>query len=327
MKIVYFGLTGLVVMINTFVLFGNLFTFRQLQEYHQQPCPLPPPLEAPPLQPCPLQKKEGENVEEREKVEVVVFIPTPIDSEDRRQYVHAQFIRDKAVLKERVAPLLFVYGTKTGPGNSVNITPAPTTRVVSYVGAENIEVPCRDFGDEPNNPDDTSGTTCKVYEALRYISRRFEAAFVWRGADDSYLNLRFFFSDVITTLPPKRLYYGRLRRSAEYIEDLQVARHPRLQALFGIAQWGQYMSGMGYMVSGDVADFIAALTIPPHLTWCEDLMVGMWLNPFQIQFMHGGELFHEQGERPAEVRRDYVLIHRMTPAQWELIDERSGRLN
>jgi hypothetical protein len=309
MKVIYNGLLGLAMVMNMLVLFGNLITIRQLTQYDiHQPCSFPLPL---------LE-------ETREKYEVVVFIPTPIDNEDRRRHVHAQFVKDRAVLQGRVGPLLFVYGTKTGPGNSETITPAFTDRVARYKDAENIEVPCRDYGDEPNNPDDTSGTTCKVYEALKYISRRFEAAFVWRGADDSYLNLRLFFSDVMNTLPQKRLYYGRLRRSVERIEDLQVAHHPRLQALFGIAQWGQYMSGMGYMVSGDVADFIAELTIPPHLTWCEDLMVGMWLNPFQIKFVHGGELFHEQGERPAEPGRDYVLIHRMTPEQWERIDK--GRL-
>jgi hypothetical protein len=41
--------------------------------------------------------------------------------------------------------------------------------------------------------------------------------------------------------------------------------------------------------------------------------------------MHGGEAFHEQGERPAEIGRDYLLVHRMTNHQWEHIDE-SGRL-
>lgn len=45
-------------------------------------------------------------------------------------------------------------------------------------------------------------------------------------------------------------------------------------------------------------------------------MVGMWLNPYQIQFLHGGELFHEQAERPAEVGADHLLIHRMTSDQW-----------
>jgi hypothetical protein len=90
------------------------------------------------------------------------------------------------------------------------------------------------------------------------------------------------------TLPIKRLYYGRLRKSTSTQQDLQVANHPRLQELFGIMQWGQYMSGMGFLFSSDVVDFVASLQIPPHLTWCEDLMVGMWLNPFQVHifFFH-----------------------------------------
>jgi hypothetical protein len=215
------------------------------------------------------------------------------------------------------AIMLFVLGTRKGDGLREELN---TSNVVEYQRVSYIRVYCRDEGDEPNNPDDTSSTTCKVYEALKYIVEHYHARYVWRGADDSYLNLRFFFKTVMPTLPTTRLYYGRLRRKVEHVEELQLEHQPRLQEVFGIRQWGQYMSGMGYMISYDVADFIATLKIPPHLTWCEDLMVGLWLNPFQIQFMHGGELFHEQGERVVENNTEHLLVHRVTPEQWASIN-------
>lgn len=258
--------------------------------------------------------------DDKVRAEVVIFIPSPVPWEDRRRRVYDQYNREGWNSEQVV--LIFIFGTKTGIGliESVDVS-----GVVEYPGVKNIFTGCRDMGDEPNNPDDTSGTTCKVYEALKFIARNYASKFVWRGADDSYINLRYFFRVVMPTLPNKRLYYGRLRRSTTTQQDLLVANHPRLQELFGIIQWGQYMSGMGFLFSSDVVDFVASLKIPPHLTWCEDLMVGMWLNPFQIQFMHGGDAFHEQGERPAEIGRDYLLIHRMTNHQWEHIDE-NGRL-
>ena len=109
-----------------------------------------------------------------------------------------------------------------------------------------------------------------------------QARYVWRGADDSYINLRHFFGTVMPTLPATRRYCGRLRKATELTVDLPLKNQPALLEHFGLVQWGQYMSGMGFMFSFDVADFIASLKIPPHLTWCEDLMVGMWLNPFQV---------------------------------------------
>ncbi len=248
-----------------------------------------------------------------------MFIPSPVPWEGRRKQVYTQFEREGWKL-DKVA-LLFFFGSRAGEKLRDTID---TSGVVKYPRAVNVVVYCRDEGDEYNNPDDTSGTTCKVYEALKYIAANYEAKYVWRGADDSFVNLPYFFSNVMPTIPTKRLYLGRLRRADAPAQDLLLSHQPRLQELFGIYQFGQYMSGMGYMLSYDVADFVGSLKIPPHLTWCEDLMVGMWLNPFQITFMnHPG--FHEQGERPADLGKDYLLVHRMTPAQWQRIDE-TGKL-
>jgi hypothetical protein len=253
------------------------------------------------------------------KTEVVMFVPSPIPWEDRRKQVYTQFEREGWTLDK--AALLFIVGSRAGEMLKDEIN---TSVITEYPHAVNVIVYCRDQGDEPNNPDDTSGTTCKVYEALKYIVANYTAKYVWRGADDSFVNLPYFFKNVMPTIPSTRLYFGRLRRTDSEETDLLLSSQPRLQELFGIYQFGQYMSGMGYVLSYDVADFIASLKIPPHLTWCEDLMVGMWLNPFQITFMsHPG--FHEQGERTADLGVDYVLVHRMTPMQWARIDE-NGRL-
>jgi hypothetical protein len=105
-----------------------------------------------------------------------------------------------------------------------------------------------------------------VYEALRYISLNYEAKYVWRGADDSYVNLRVFFTKM-PSLPPTRLFYGRLRKPITQVPDLQLSHQPALQDLFGLYQFGQYMYGMGFVMSFDVVDFIGSLKIPPHLNW------------------------------------------------------------
>ena len=67
------------------------------------------------------------------------------------------------------------------------------------------------------------------------------------------MNLRHFFAAVMPSLPPARLYFGRLLRPTDPIH-LPVQREH-----FGQYAWGQYMSGMGFMLSYDVADFVGSL--------------------------------------------------------------------
>ena len=250
------------------------------------------------------------------ETDVVMFVPSPVDWEERRCSVYTQFERE-GWTRDKVS-LLFIIGNASGAGLEDSVD---TSKIVQYPLALNVIVNCRDYGDEFDNPDDTSGTTCKVYEALKYIAANYNAKYVWRGADDSYVNLRYFFSDVVPNIPTTRLYLGSLRRTDTVQHDLLLSRQPNLQKLFGIYQFGQYMYGMGFLLSFDVVDFVASLKIPPHLTWCEDVMVGMWLLPFQITFMdHPG--FHEQNlYGQAELGKQYLLIHRMTRDQWNRIGD------
>ena len=249
---------------------------------------------------------------------VVMFVPTPVQWEDRRRNVYAQFAKE-AWRKDQVV-LLFIYGTRQGNNLSETVD---TSGVVKYPLALNIMTECRDmdYGQEFNSPTDMSATTCKVYEAYKYIASQYETKYVWRGADDSYVNLRYFMR-LLPTLPRQRLFMGWLRRADTVHTDLLLERQPALQKLYGLYQFGQYMLGMGFVMSYDVAEFIGTLKIPPHLTWCEDVMVGMWLNPFQVSFMHHHG-FHCQNvdfSAPAAVGVDYLVVHRMKPHQWERID-------
>ena len=261
---------------------------------------------------------------EKFRTDVVMFIPSPVQWEDRRKYVYAHF--EKEGWKREQVTLLFVYGNRTGDSLQDFVD---TSVVVKYPMALNIVTGCRDmdYGQEFNSRADTSATTCKVYEAYKYITRHYESRYVWRGADDSYVNLRYFMK-IMPTLQEKRLFMGWLRRADTIQNDLLLERQPALKELYGLYQFGQYMSGMGFLMSYDVAEFIGLLTIPPHLTWCEDVMVGMWLNPFQISFTHHPG-FHCQGyyhDQPAVAGTDYLVVHRMHPEQWAQIGN-DGRFN
>jgi hypothetical protein len=210
------------------------------------------------------------------KTEVVMFIPTPVPWAHRRAQVHAQFAKEGWTDAQVV--LLFVVGTLQEEEEASR--QAIVSNLEPYASAKYVPVPCYDEGDRFDDPDDKSATTCKVYEALKHVAAHYEARFVWRGADDSYVNLPFFFK-MAHTLPAERLFYGRLRQATGLHEDLQLARQPRLQALFGMHQFGQYMFGMGYLLSYDVADFVGSLKIPPHLTWYQYLIFCLVISVWQ----------------------------------------------
>ena len=251
------------------------------------------------------------------KTDVVIIVPSVIAWEERRQSQHNQFAKEN--WRPEQAILIFILGTRAGRGLVERVN---SSSVTHYAHATYLRTECRDFGDEPNNPDNTASTACKVYEAYKFVVETYEAKYIWRICSDSYLNMRYFHNTVMSTLPTTRLFYGRLRKSTEYQSDLQLSAQPKLMEVFGMMQFGQYMSGAGWLVSYDVADLIASFKIPPQITWYDDVMVGMWLSPFQIQFMHGGSLFLDLAEAHIQNNVDYLIVHRVFGEQWDHIDSR-----
>jgi hypothetical protein len=136
--------------------------------------------------------------------------------------------------------------------------------------------------------------------------------------------MKYFYNTVMDILPKTRLFYGRLRESNTYQWDLQLSAQPELMKVFGMIQFGQYMSGAGWLLSFDVADLIASFKIPPHVTWYDDVMVGMWLIPFQIKFVHGGPLFLDLANEKLQSNVDYLIVHRVFGETWKRIDD-NGR--
>jgi hypothetical protein len=266
----------------------------------------------------------------------VVFIPTPIGSTERRRAVLRQFRREQ----HTGVHLIFVLGTRYGQRLEFELPAVADVQkeIQSETHHPSIRYllsGCRDLGDEPHNPNGTSATACKVYEGLRHISAFYEASpprFVWRGADDAYLDLAVFRSHVAPVLQTCRLFAGRIRlpRSAY---DLDLELNAELYDLYGLKKFGKYMVGMGYVMSWDVARFIGASSIPPRQTWCEDIMVSHWLLFYDVDFVDlpstipGVQMFHADEERTLAnewvlAGKRVLLAHRMSADQWRALEQR-----
>lgn len=247
---------------------------------------------------------------------VVVFVPTALPSYHRRFLVHRQFEREGWNASDAV--LIFVYGTRRGASteNDTDLS------VQHYAQAHNLLVDCPDQDATPYDAIESS-TTCKVLEALKHIVRAYAADHVFRGADDTYVNLRHFLSPGhLATLPVRRLYYGEIRGAGAIANDA-------LKAYFnGITQYDPFASGGGYAMSYDVAEHLAEQKIRLKTSAPEDVVVGMWMRVAEIQWVHMGEQYLLYGfGRPLLPGRDYLVVHYMPDHLWDAIDTNTGRFN
>lgn len=275
---------------------------------------------------------------------IVMFIPTPIKWAHRRQLVLKQFRRELGVLRSSVH-LLFVMGSREGPRLEFEMPEVADAH--AEIGAESqppfiryIVTGCRDFGDEPDNANGTSSTTCKVYEGLRHIAAFYKQnppQFVWRGADDAYVDLIVFRKYVMSVLQSCRLFAGRMRFPSLHGDtdlELSTTSQPELYSLFGLKKFGKYLSGMSFYMSWDVARFIGESSIPPRLTWCEDIMVSHWLLFYDIDVVdiHATipvvRMIHADTEMDSSMHwlmannQRVLVAHRMSDAQWRALHHR-----
>eukprot|EP01038_Epipyxis_sp_PR26KG_P008662 gene8662-11705_t len=271
--------------------------------------------------------KNSDTYSTKEKTKVVVFIPTPVEFADRRVSVNKQFERENWNRNEVI--IIWVFGTKTGPKLEFDLNVSSVYQE-KFMNKNNVLLTnCRDNdvnNDYLDNANGTSATTCKVYEAMKYIYYHYEAEYVWRGADDAYLNLRKFFLEM-PNLPKERLWLGRLKFGDGVFNDLKIkGKMHNLHRLFGMDKFpSNYMLGMGSVFSWDVIKFIATWTIPPHQTWCEDIMIGMWLNPFQIHKVDRPDMLFNlhTGESEGNGKGNFnvFLVHYMKEDDWKNIHD------
>ena len=283
-----------------------------------------------------LPSKNASNSSIADEVQYVIYIPSPIEWHGRREHV----LRKMRSELRGDTHLYFVFGTRAGPllerETELLDSGRAEAALETDVRVRYLFTNCRDNGDEVNNPNGTSSTTCKTYEALRYVARAYAASpplFVWRGADDAYLDLHVFRTLVVPKLQTCRLFLGQLQFPQPWNrEDLDLSVHqPRLYGLFGVKKLAKYMYGMGFCMSWDVVRFLGLGTIPPHLTFPEDVIVSQWLVYYDVDWKDIGDV--DPGVGMYSVDHDFLkyipqwprallVAHKLNDAQWDALQER-----
>ena len=292
-----------------------------------------PPTQDPPAQewrPLPYTKRECPPSPPGDP-DTVIYIPSPIAWRERRTRVLRKMRRELG----NSTHVYIVFGTRSGSrlereASDLNLARQEAEREadprIRYLFTE-----CRDTGDEYNNANGTSSTTCKTYQAIRHIAKAYTASpprFVWRGADDAYLNLNVFREHVAPKLQTCRLFFGALNFPSPHDrQDLVLdTTQPNLYALFGLKKFGKYMYGMGFLMSWDVVQLIGLAQIPPRLVAPEDVVVSQWLLFHDVDWTDimdvAPETAMENVDHP-EWRKQYthlLVAHKISPAQWDALE-------
>lgn len=265
---------------------------------------------------------------------VVMFIPTPIEWQQRRKIRTKHFISQN--WSSDLIHLIYIFGYKTGPSLETNLDLtsiyAESKEYSNFSNIHYVYTSCRDFGEEFNNANGTSSTSCKGYQAAKHAIKYYEFDYLWRGSEDAYINFNLFFHSVVPFIKSKQnVFMGRIR--TPYLEngntDLQLSRQPELRKVWQIKEFGSYMIGMGFMLSWSVVNLMDKWTIEPHQTWCEDVVFGAWLMPFQIEWIHSndyGWYSLPRDEYNSNNCNSQLIVHYVQDQDWENMDS-SGNLN
>ncbi len=241
----------------------------------------------------------------KDKVKVVVIIPTEYGNVLQRANINKQF--EKEGWNKSVVRIFWVVGNKLLEKSSYEKrkdTPIDILSIYSepYMSKQNvITTPCFDLEEVEQQPlpkmkassnrnrgskiqanpipptmplvsnatatvPQSPATTCKLYWAMRYLHHHFDAEYAIRSSDTAYLNIRKFL-EIESTLPRSAVWLGR----AADDDHLALSASPTYcdlttRTLFGLDHLSRnYMMGMGYVVSWDVVKLIGGWNIQPHI--------------------------------------------------------------
>ena len=251
-------------------------------------------------------------------VDLVLVVTNPWKWSSRRLDVYKAFVATQARTTRR-AKLIFVMGGDGQPQAQSAADAAMFAHPdVSWVAAPG----CPDLDDGLWDgwpwPAVNSSTTCKVLEGAAVATERFRFRYLARAGDDTYLRWDYFFDAIAPLLPTQAMLMGT------YTYDNRVK--PHLKKQLGDGVFLPYATGAGYIMTPDVAHYLAAgYRASPRIITAgpEDAALAYILYPLNIHY-HNDDNFQDVTYRQwgiAVCTRESILIHYVTKAMWDSIDE------
>jgi len=151
-----------------------------------------------------------------------------------------------------------------------------------------------------------SATTVKLILAIRYALRLYNFMYFARVGDDTYFKIDVFWWTMKMIERRRTLRKAIIGHITE--ANLQVCHN----------QMCRYPSGMGYILTHDVAEWLNVSSNMLHLTWPEDGCVGAWVVGTTVRLIHD-ERFHDiygSGPTGKKCRAESIMIHKPSRTHW-----------
>ncbi|OEL33004.1 Hydroxyproline O-galactosyltransferase GALT6 [Dichanthelium oligosanthes] len=165
----------------------------------------------------------------------------------------------------------------------------------------------------------------KTIAICDYVARVVPAKYVMKCDDDTFIRLDSVMAEVKKISDDKSLYLGNMNY---YHRPLREGKWAVSYEEWPREEYPPYADGAGYIVSSDIANFVASEMEKGRLTLfkMEDVSMGMWVGRFDgsrnaVAYVHSPRFFQ------SGCVDDYLTAHYQSPAQmvclWEKL--RQGR--
>ena len=177
-----------------------------------------------------------------------------------------------------------------------------------------LELQGKDHDHEEMLYNGTSATTVKVLEGIQWAVRTYKFQFFARVGDDAYFRPDEFLRQVLAgTIPQSNSVIGRFS-----VWSYEVGRPGT-----GLRNTNAYPYGMGYVLTYDVAAWIATSASMLARGFPEDGVVGAWLAGTHVQYV-SSDHFHDGRPEFGAYRscsdQDLLVHHMDSEADWHKID-------
>lgn len=175
----------------------------------------------------------------------------------------------------------------------------------------------------PQVKDSYSGLTHKLLAALRAVNNRYRTSYVAKFDDDSFVRLDSLFDELTQRKDASKLYWGYfvggspIKKSGQWTES----------KWFLCDRYLPYAVGGGYVISADLVNFIASNSHFLQLYVSEDVSLGTWLAPLEINREH--DVRFDTWYKSRGCSNEFLVTHKQTPTTMRvkyLNLESSGKL-
>ena len=157
----------------------------------------------------------------------------------------------------------------------------------------------------PTNPDTALDLTQRTIESFQMASETFDFLYVLKCDEDSYVDVPRLASELQKRNREVPLYWGELLTWSIYTKGLYGEKH------FTVCnRYLPYALGGGYVLSRDLVEVLVANAPHLHRYVSEDVSVGAWLAPYNIERVHDTRF--NTGAASRGCKDPYLVTHKVS---------------